>query len=203
MRLGILSDIHEDVGHLRRAIDALRARGVDRLVILGDLYRLGEQIWETVAVLSEAGAAGVWGNHDFGMCIRPDDFRVDYGDAVVDFFASLRPRLVVDEVRFTHVEPWLDPENLEDLWWFEGVPSTPDRLAQSFAAEANRLMFVGHFHRWFLATPAGMTGWKGESPVTLAPAERYLVGVSAVCEGCCAWFDTETHLLIPLDIRSA
>lgn len=203
MRLGILSDIHEDVPHLRRALETLSARGVDRLVILGDLYRLGEAIRETVAMLSGSGASGVWGNHDFGMCIRPDEFRADYGDAVVDFFAALRPRLEIDEAGFTHVEPWLDPESLDDLWWFEGLPETPARLAQSFAASTHRVMFVGHFHRWFLATPAGLTAWKGEGPVSLSPGERFLVGISAVCEGYCAWYETESHLLVPIDVRAS
>ena len=35
------------------------------------------------------------------------------------------------------------------------------------------------------------------SPITLAPPERYLVAVGALCEGRCATFDTATSELVP------
>ena len=35
MRIGILADIHEDLGHLRWALAALEGHGADRLVVLG------------------------------------------------------------------------------------------------------------------------------------------------------------------------
>jgi len=41
MRIGILADVHEDLSHLRWAIDVLREHRSDRLVILGDIFELG------------------------------------------------------------------------------------------------------------------------------------------------------------------
>ena len=80
---------------------------------------------------------------------------------VVVFMASLQPRLEIDGCLFTHVEPWLDPYDIADLWNFEGWPNTAERLAKSFAAVKNRIMFMGHIHRYFAATPAGVVELAG------------------------------------------
>ena len=44
--------------------------------------------------------------------------------------------LDVEGCLFTQVEPWLDPEKIEDLWYFDGPPETPEQVARSFAAVA-------------------------------------------------------------------
>src|SRR5262249_28215693 len=130
MRIGILADIHEDLTHLRWAIDVLGEHGADRLVVLGDVFELGHRLGETVALLAEVGAIGVWGNHDFGFCrdnARPKDRRRD-GQGVLACMGRLQPRLEVEGCLFTHVEPWLDPEKIEDLWYFNGPPETPEQV---------------------------------------------------------------------------
>jgi Calcineurin-like phosphoesterase superfamily domain len=197
---GILADVHEDVDHLRRALAVLNTAGVDRFVFLGDVCRLCERLDETVSLLAEVDAEGVWGNHDFGLCINSPEFRGQYSDATVDYMARLKPRHEIEGCLFTHIEPWLDPEKLEDLWWFEGPPETPERAAQSFAAVPHRVMFVGHFHRWFVLSREGRMGWRGEEPITLSPSARHLVGINAICDGWCAQFDTQTLRLTPYDL---
>ena len=73
MRIGILADIHEDVQRLSQALGLLRREGVGRVVVLGDLFDTGKRIAETVALLADAGAVGVWGNHDLGLCHEPGE----------------------------------------------------------------------------------------------------------------------------------
>jgi predicted phosphodiesterase len=68
MRIGILADIHESLTNLRWAIDVLHEQGTDCLVVLGDVFELGYRLKETVDLLADLGAIGVWGNHDFGLC---------------------------------------------------------------------------------------------------------------------------------------
>ena len=63
----------------------------------------------------------------------------------------------------------------------------------------NRLIFVGHYHRWLLATPEGVQPWAGHRPIVLHADHRYLVAVHAVCAGSCALFDTGTSELIPFN----
>src|SRR5436190_4744276 len=177
MPLGILADIHEELLFLRRALDLFPSLGVDRVIVLGDVHCLGKHLAETVALLAAANATGVWGNHDFGLCrdVSPR-LRDRYASPVLDYMGALQPRLEVDGCLFTHVEPWLDPENIEHLWYFDGPPDTADKAARSFAAVPHNHLFVGHFHRWLVATPAGVQAWQGEGPLVLSPG-RYLVAV--------------------------
>ncbi len=199
MRIGILADVHESLSHLRWAIDVLSEQRSDRIVFLGDLFELGHRLKETVDLLTEAGAIGVWGNHDFGLCRdnpRPED-RELYGEPVLAFMGRLQPRLELDGCHFTHIEPWLNPERIEDLWYFVGLPETPEQVARSFAAVPNRLIFIGHYHHWLLATTEGVQPWAGDRPIVLDADQRYLVAVHAVCAGRCASFNTVTSELVP------
>jgi hypothetical protein len=93
---------------------------------------------------------------------------------------SLQPRLEIDGCLFSHVEPWLDPHKVEDLWYFDGPPDSPQKLARSFAAVPHRALFIGHLHRWLLGTPDGLLPWRGEGPVRLDHRTRYLAVVHAV-----------------------
>jgi hypothetical protein len=109
------------------------------------VFELGQRLKETIDILDEAGAIGVWGDHDFGLCRdnpRPEDLE-RYGERVLAFMGRLQPRLEIVGCHFVHVEPWLNPEKIEDLWYFEGPPERPDQVARSFAAVPNRLIFVG------------------------------------------------------------
>lgn len=72
MKIGILADIHECVIHLRSALQAFRENGVDQVVVLGDIFETGKYIDETVQLLRDVNAFGVWGNHDVGLSHEPD-----------------------------------------------------------------------------------------------------------------------------------
>jgi hypothetical protein len=158
---------------------------------------------DTVALLQGAAVAGVWGNHDFGLCRHIDDeTRRRFSAGVIEYMGTLQPALVREDCRFTHVEPWLDANDLLQLWYFEGLPDTPDKLARSFAAVPQRVLFSGHLHDWFLATPQGPISWDGSAPVRLAPPRRYLVILHALVRGHCALYDTTTGDLVPLRVRA-
>ncbi len=48
MKLGILADIHEQTGELRKAIEMLQQHGAERFVVLGDVFEMGKRIEEMV-----------------------------------------------------------------------------------------------------------------------------------------------------------
>ncbi len=197
MRLGLITDIHEQVDFLRVALDRFRQEQVDHVVVIGDVFETGERIDETCRLLAETRAVGVWGNHDYGLCDHPSDkIRAKYPTAVTEYMTTLRPRLEVDGCYFAHIEPWLDPEDIADLWFFEGPPDSEGRLDRIFNAVPHRLMFAGHYHRWVLATPGCVTEWQGECPVRLYNG-RYFVVVDALFAGRYAIFDTSTSELVP------
>src|SRR5262249_44859658 len=140
----------------------------------------------------------VWGNHDIGLCREPSErIRQKYAGPVLDFMTTLQPRLAIGDCLFTHVDPWLDPEDPMQIWWVGELPDQPGMLQRSLDAVPHRHLFVGHYHRWMLLTPEGRTSWQGQGPVLL-DAPRTFVIIHAVHDGHCALFDTETRLLTPL-----
>ena len=199
MRIGLLADIHEEVERLDRAIEALRAEGVSRFVVLGDVFETGKRLGPTVALLDGIDSEGVWGNHDFGLCRDVDeDVRRRYDPAVLRYFEGLRPWIERDGCWFQHIEPFLDSESLEDLWSYGGEGRLD--AARSFASRPHRRLFMGHVHRWELVGPDGPEPWDGSRPIRLDPARRYLAVIHAVQQGHCAWYDPETDWLVPLRI---
>jgi hypothetical protein len=90
-----------------------RRRGVERVVTLGDscdAFTCHSRAAEVVELLRGAGAVGVWGNHDMGLCHQVKErTRQRYPAAVLDFLAMMKPRLVVGECHFSHVGPPVDP----------------------------------------------------------------------------------------------
>ena len=199
MKLGIITDIHEDVENLKKALDRFKAERVDQIVVIGDILRTGDRIVETCQRLADARAVGVWGNHDFGLCVEPDArFRSRFGEDVIKFMASLKPRLEIEGCYFAHVEPWLNPEDISDLWYIEGPPEDPGQIARIFDAVPNRLMFSGHHHCWQLVMPHEISDWSGQTPVQLSEG-RFFVIVGPLCEGQSAMLDTRTWELIPFN----
>ena len=201
MKLGILSDIHEAVELLERALEQFEQEGVDRLVLLGDVFETGPRIDETVELLVEAGVIGVYGNHDYGLSVEPDEFiRSRFSSRVLDFMTSLQPRLEIHGCLFAHREPWLDCSRVAEIWHVDEEALTPDLVARSFEATAHRSIFVGHFHQWHAFGRKGPLPWEGGGPLALPEDGPSLVVVHAVCDGFAATFDTERRLLTPIDL---
>jgi predicted phosphodiesterase len=199
MRIGILTDIHDDIPRLRHALSRLAAARVDQLVVLGDVYDAfireprGTQIAD---MLTAAQAKMIWGNHDFALCRKPPDAAYAiYPQPVLDFLATFEPSCQVENCHFSHVEPWLDLHKREDLWSFNGLPNTAERAARSFAAVPQRFIFLGHFHRWLLTGVSGPIHWDVAAPTSLADQERCLIVVAPLFAGHAAIFDTESCVL--------
>ncbi len=205
MKLGLVTDIHEHVADLALALAQCDRHGVDRIICLGDVFETGAAIGETVALLAQRGIAGVWGNHEFGLCSHPSALvssrRARYGGAVLDYFATFRPSLEVEDCLFSHVQPWRNLNDVMGLWDTGGMPDVPEKAARSFDACSQRVMFIGHHHRWLVTTRERVIPWDGSQAIQLQAPERYLVLVAAVCEGFCGVYDTQTGELIPVAFR--
>jgi hypothetical protein len=199
MKLGILADIHERSDLLGTAIGLLQDLDCERLIVLGDIFEMGANVAETVRILVAAGATGVYGNHDLALCHEPSpEVVARYPEDVTRYFASLGPRLAIEDLLFTHGAPWWDPTNPVDYYLFD-PPHQCDQLRRHFQ-ETFRASFIGHFHRWELSDSHGPITWNGEQPIELAASERYFVTVHAVQNGWCALFDTASGRLTPLRI---
>ncbi len=60
MRVGILADIHGHTENLKKAIVRLQAEAVDRFLVLGYIIYDRHNASETVALLEDVRAVGVW-----------------------------------------------------------------------------------------------------------------------------------------------
>jgi predicted phosphodiesterase len=197
MRLGILADIHEDEQKLSLALQHFRRQGAEQVVVLGDVFDTGRRLRETVALLAEAGAVGVWGNHDLGLCHEPEErVRRRYAGPALDYLGTLLPRIELAGCLFTHGLPHWDATDPE-VYYLGARPETAEGLSGTFGASGHAAYFVGHFHRWLAASPQGCLAWEGRTPILLHPDRRYLVAVAAVCDGWCAVYHTDRRELVP------
>jgi hypothetical protein len=115
--------------------------------------------------------------------------------------AGMLPTLVVGDCHFSHLEPLGDPHDVAHLWSLNDKPAGfTEMAALSFGAVDQRLLFIGHYHRWWAATPAGNLHWGGDRPLELVNNQRYFVIVNAVLDGWCGWLDTDAGVLLPLRI---
>ena len=201
MKLGILSDIHEAVELLEVALERLALEEVDQLVVLGDVFETGPRIEETIRLLRESGAVGVFGNHDYGLCNEPSDFiRERFSPAVLSYMGSLLPRMEIEGCFFAHREPWLDCSEVTEIWHVDDEELTPEIIERSFEAVPNQSIFIGHFHRWMAFSMEGPVDWEGLSPLSFPDDGPTLVVVGAVCDGHAAIFETTRRILTPIDL---
>ncbi len=71
-KIGVISDIHADLGGLEHALETLKAQQVDRILCLGDLVDRGFDGDEVIELLKQADIPCVLGNHDEDM-IRAEE----------------------------------------------------------------------------------------------------------------------------------
>ena len=87
MKIGIVTDVHEAVEPLREAIAEFRRQQVDCVVTIGDTCDLytakASRADDVVALLREANAVGVWGNHNPNSCktLLDSGGRINFADS--------------------------------------------------------------------------------------------------------------------------
>ena len=200
MKLGILADIHEHVENLRCALETLRDHQVDRIFVLGDVFETGKHIAETVELLRQVDAVGVWGNHDLGLCHEPDAATVGrYEESTVEYFSRLTPSFEFDDILMSHGLPNWDAAD-PVVYYLADSPWETGSLSPVFEKFRHQIFLTGHYHRWFFATDAETMEWDGTCPVTLDPMKRYFVVINAVLYGWCAILDTDSHELSPFRV---
>jgi len=203
MRLGLVTDVHNDHLNLSRALDVFRIRQVDQVVTIGDTcdaFAPPDGADQVAQMLAACGAIGVWGNHDFHLCGDvADSCRARFAAGTFDFMRQVKPHLEVDGCYFSHKDASVDAHDVQQLWGLEeDSRDLGARAAAGFKAIANQRQFIGHYHRWWVATPSGPLDWHGSEPLILRPGERYFVVVAGVFQGMCAVLDTVSGILEPL-----
>ena len=198
MKIGILSDIHESNDYLVNAIDQLGRRKVDQYVLLGDIFETGREVRETVRILRQINTVGVFGNHDLGLAIEPDqESRDRYGDDVVDFFVALKVRHRVGEFLFSHVNAMWDGFDVL-AYYLNPAPWEDPEFGNSFEVHPSLVQFNGHYHCWRHAIDEVWSDWNGTEPLAFPEGKRHFLIHNAVFQGWCSELDTQECVLTPI-----
>ncbi|BAW01361.1 metallophosphoesterase [Thermus thermophilus] len=86
MRLGVLSDIHANLPALEAALEALRAEGVDEVLVLGDLVGYGPHPRQVIHRIWEEGLAAIAGAWDLRVAYPlPEPLPEGVGKATLEW----------------------------------------------------------------------------------------------------------------------
>lgn len=164
MRIGVLSDVHANLPALQAVLGELEHRGVEQLLVAGDLIGYGAEPNECVTTLAEAGARCVLGNHDLFVLDRlpPDRF-----PAYARQSADLHRSLLSADVR-AHLESLPTTLRAGRVLMTHGSLDSPEEyvLRQSRALEllarlpreapGADVLVLGHTHQpWLVEVGAG------------------------------------------------
>lgn len=211
MLLAFFADVHANQQAFAACLDAARARGVERFVLLGDFVGYGadpEWAVDTVMRLVEEGAIALRGNHDDAIG-TPSETMNEVAQAAIDwtrgrlssaqraFLAGLPLTCDEDDRLYVHSEA-SDPAR----WRY--VQSAAD-AARSIVATSAQVAFCGHIHRpalYSMSATAKMTSFvpTPNVGVQLLKGRRWLAVLGSVGQprdgnpaACFATYDTETR----------
>lgn len=196
MKFAVISDIHANAPALRAVLDAITQEEVDRIVCLGDVTGYHTEPAACVALLQEAGAVCIAGNHDRAVigALGNEGFsplaqravawtRERLEDSTRDFLAALPLQCTIDGV-LVAVHGALHPE-VGCEWVRLDTDAKRALSLDALAAHPSgaRVCAFGHTHRpgvWERCDGA-IRRVEGET-VTLRPDAFYLVNPGSVGE---------------------
>jgi diadenosine tetraphosphatase ApaH/serine/threonine PP2A family protein phosphatase len=223
--LAFFSDIHANRQAFSACLEAARARGAERIILIGDYVGYGadpEWTVDTVMALVDAGAVAVRGNHDeaigtpVGTMNAEAQAAIEWtrgrlGAAQRRFLAELPLSLSEDDRLYVHSEA-----SQPARWRY--IRSTTD-AARSIAATSAKVAFCGHIHRptlYSMSVTAKMASFVPTTgvPVQLLGSRHWLAVVGSVGQprdgdpsASFATYDTGsreiTYWRVPYDVEAA
>ncbi len=225
MLLAIFADIHANRQAFAACLEAARARGAERLILLGDFVGYGgdpEWTVDTVIALVEQGAVAVRGNHDHAID-HPSESMNPAAKAAIDW---TRSRLDATQRRFLAGLPMTHED--EDRLYVHSEASDPKRwryvqsatdAARSMIATRAQVSFCGHIHQpalYSMSVTAKMTSFVPTSaiPVGLLKGRQWLAVAGSVGQprdnnpaACFLIYDTHrrevTYCRVGYDVEAA
>ena len=157
-RLALISDVHGNAVALRAVLDDIEARGITRVVCLGDVATLGPSPEACIELVAERCELTVAGNHDgylVDSTTYDDHVALPVLATAVDW---ARERVSASALSFLEALPPVAPLELEGkrLCLFHGSPrsntenlwatTTGDELDAALAGHAADVFAGGHTH---------------------------------------------------------
>ncbi len=227
MRIALLADVHGNLEAFRACLAHARARGADRLVLLGDLVGYGADPGAVIDIAMEEvgrGAIALLGNHDEAVAGHGGTGMNDMAAAAI---AWTRNRLTPLQRSFLAGLPLMLEE--EGRLYVHAEASAPGRWRYVTDAEAARrsmeateahATFCGHVHKpalYSLGDTGKLVGFRpvAGAPVPLARGRHWLAVLGAVGQprdgdpaACYMMLDTLPQLQaswmrVPYDVTTA
>jgi diadenosine tetraphosphatase ApaH/serine/threonine PP2A family protein phosphatase len=211
--LAVLADVHANRQAFAACLEAARARGADRLILLGDFVGYGadpEWTVDTVMRLVEEGAIALRGNHDHAIG-TPSERMNEVARAAIDW---TRGRLNVAQRVFLSGLPMVLDE--DDRLYVHSEASDParwlyvqsaDTAARSMIATPAQVSFCGHVHQpalYSMSVTGKVTSFvpRSSTPVQLLKGRQWLAVAGSVGQprddnpaACFLTYDTGTREL--------
>jgi putative phosphoesterase len=147
MKVGVVSDVHNNVEALTYALDHLR--DCDLLLGLGDLisdYYVDPRI---LRLVSDCGLVSIAGNHEKSILLHPgSQIRTTLPVETLQFLRDLpvAREIALDgrRVHVAHGSPWDDPTDYRCVYVIERDRAALSRVATTTGVD---LVLLGHTHR--------------------------------------------------------
>ena len=167
MPTAVISDSHGNAEALRQVLADIDARGIDRIISLGDIIGYGPDPLECVDIVRRRCAWSLMGNHDFGVLYEPTNFNPsaesaafwtrDQFDAETDEKLPAERYEFLGHLRVRVVEPAPDGDTpilavhgsprrpINEYIFEEDARNAPDKM-ESLFERVDRIARVGHTH---------------------------------------------------------
>ncbi|MFI4860847.1 MAG: metallophosphoesterase family protein, partial [Phycisphaerales bacterium JB063] len=161
MQTAIISDIHGNIDALNVVIADIEARGVDRIVCLGDIIGYGPNPLECLDTVIEKCEFAMMGNHDFAVLYEPTSFNTTAEAAAFwtrrqfeeepdadmrrkryEYLGNLLVRKWEEGTLYVHASP---RRPINEYIFPDDVVSAPNKMSSIFDRITERC-FVGHTH---------------------------------------------------------
>ena len=167
MTTAVISDIHGNAEALRSVLADIDARGIPRIICLGDIVGYGPEPLQCVDLVRQRCAWSLMGNHDFGVLYEPTNFNPGAEQAAYwtreqfdaepdskrraeryEFLGRLRVRVVETPpgatlpVLAVHGSP---RRPINEYIFPDDAADQPDKLEAIFG-RVERICIVGHTH---------------------------------------------------------
>ena len=223
--LALFADVHANRQAFSVCLAAARARGAEKLILLGDYVGYGadpEWVVDEVAGFVEGGAIAVRGNHDTAVGTSAESMNAQ-AQAAIEW---TRGRLGAAQRHFLSELPLTAEEG--DRLYVHSEASSPGKwryvqetadAVRSMMAVTAQITFCGHIHRpalYSMSSAAKMTSFVPTSGVSvqLLPGRRWLAVIGSVGQprdgnpaAAFAMFDTDTREItycrVPYDVEEA
>jgi len=161
MATAIISDIHANLDALEVVLAEIEAKGVERILCLGDIIGYGPNPRECLDLVMEKCAWALMGNHDFAVLYEPTSFNASAESAVFwtrsqleeetdpdvrrkrwEFLGNLRIRERRDDILCVHASP---RRPINEYIFPDDVITSPTKIAGIFHRIDHKCL-VGHTH---------------------------------------------------------